>query len=74
MNEIERLEKAVVDTYDTYAYAFNVWQALGDPFVASAQDAWCEAKQELKEYRNYKKAQLIQKLAEIVIRHDIENT
>ena len=50
MTKLERLQEAVVDTYDTYAYAFHGWQALGDPFFESAQDAWFKAKRELSNY------------------------
>tara|TARA_R110002096_G_scaffold281810_1_gene475893 strand:+ start:683 stop:985 length:303 start_codon:yes stop_codon:yes gene_type:complete len=51
---------------DTQEHLLELWNTRTDHIV----DA--KAKQELTEYRNYKKAQLIQQLAEIVIRHDIE--
>ena len=63
LTELERLEKNVVDAKAAaYSYGYD-----DDAF-----DAYVKAKQELTEYRNYKKAQLIQQLAEIVIHHDME--
>ena len=65
MSELEIKEKVVKDTKAAaYSYGYD-----DDAFVAYAK-----ARDELTEYRNYKKAQLIQQLAEIVIRHDIETT
>jgi len=68
--KLERLEKNVVDAKaaaDSYDYD-------DDAFYAAALVAYAKARDELTEYRNYKKAQLIQQLAKIVIRHDIETT
>ena len=65
LTELERLEKNVVETKAAaYSYGYD-----DDAF-----DAYAKARDELTEYRNYKKAQLIQQLAEIVIRHDMETT
>ena len=62
ITELERLEKNVVDAKAAaYSYGYD-----------DAFDAYAKARDELAEYRNYKKAQLIQQLAEIVIRHDME--
>ena len=69
--ELERLEKNVVDAKaaaDSYDYDDDAFDA------AAALVAYAKARDELEDYRNYKKAQLIQQLAEIVIRHDIETT
>ena len=71
MTELERLEKNVVETKavaDSYDYDDDAFDA------AAALVAYAKARDELEDYRNYKKAQLIQQLAEIVIRHDIETT
>ena len=69
MSELERLEKNVVETKAAYA----VYDTISD-YSVSAYTSYAQARKELKDYRNYKKAQLIQQLAEIVIRHDIETT
>ena len=52
------------------------FSSSGSPCLSSIRQDWRikPTKKELKDYRNYKKAQLIQQLAEIVIRHDIETT
>ena len=73
MTELERLEQTVVDTKsDTTAAAYA--NLAANSVLDDAITAQKRAKQELTEYRNYKKAQLIQELAKIVIRHDIETT
>ena len=73
MTELERLEQMVVDTKsDTTAAAYA--NLAANSVLDDAIAAQKRAKQELKDYRNYKKAQLIQQLAEIVIRHDMETT
>jgi hypothetical protein len=59
--KLERLEKNVVDAKAAaYSYGYD-----DDAF-----DAYAKARDELAEYRNYKKAQLIQQLAKIVIRNE----
>ena len=71
LTELERLEKAVEDAFNTYdAARSNVYSIA----KRTAYVAYAKARDELEDYRNYKKAQLIQQLAEIVIRHDIETT
>ena len=73
LTKLETLEKAVVYTKsDTVAAAYA--NLAANSVLDDAITAQKRAKQELKDYRNYKKAQLIQQLAEIVIRHDIETT
>jgi hypothetical protein len=94
MPELERLQKAVVDTaadhaarratadmlnaavpYDAdYGSDAAYIADLAAEQAGTAYAAYAKARDELEDYRNYKKAQLIQQLAEIVIRHDIENT
>ena len=70
--ELERLQKEVVDTKataDSYDYDDD---AFDD--AAAALVAYAKARDELTEYRNYKKAQLIKMMTVIVTRHDMETT
>ena len=71
MTELERLEKNVVETKAVANAAEEAYLAYEEA-SAVADEAYAKARDELEDYRNYKKAQLIQQLAEIVIRHDIE--
>ena len=59
LTELKRLEKNVADA-----------KAVAD----AAEEAYAVARDELTEYRNYKKAQLIKMMTTIVIRHDMETT
>ena len=69
LTELERLQKKVVDTKsDTTAAAYA--NLAANSVLDDAIAAQKRAKQELTEYRNYKKAQLIQQLAKIVIRNE----
>ena len=68
MTELERLEKNVADCLKAAADSYD----YDDDAFDAADVAYAQARKELKDYRNYKKAQLIQQLAEIVIRHDME--
>ena len=72
--ELERLQKEVVDTKataDSYDYDDD---AFDDDAFAAALVAYAKARDELKDYRNYKKAQLIKMMTVIVTRHDMETT
>ena len=73
MTELERLEKNVVDAKAVADAAEEAYGAYEEA-SAVADEAYAVARDELTEYRNYKKAQLILQLAEIVIRHDTETT
>ena len=73
LTELERLEKNVVETKAVADAAEEDYWAYEEA-SAVADEAYAVARKELKDYRNYKKAQLIQQLAEIVMRHDMETT